>query len=415
MLALPFHAVPGIGSFQPSELFALPLLCLGLARLVSRGAPPGSAVDLGVLAWLLAVATASLISLARLGRLDALVARELGIACYLGALYLAVRAVSRELELERVAAAFVVSGALAAGLGLLGSVGNELGLQTALAFPAGTSYPYLGAASRARAFTATPNMLADLAGLALLLLVAGAARLPARARTAAAVVGALGFTATLSKTALALPAAALIARRLGRPPGTTRRARVPALAAWLACAVAYAASAHFVLVRGEAERARLEAGVFVSGPPFARWDLGGERWSVHATNYFFNKRASLTAIERSWPYGIGPGRQPVLAETLRREGLYPAHQWAGSPHSSYTGALAEMGLAGGLGLGAFVAALLIGTRRALRGPARPVAAAAAGFLAMLAIEALATDVMHFRQLAWVAALVATAQASEPGD
>jgi hypothetical protein len=68
------------------------------------------------------------------------------------------------------------------------------------------------------------------------------------------------------------------------------------------------------------------------------------------TNYFFNKRTSLIAVARTWPIGVGPGRQPALAGTLRREDFYPANLRLGTPHSSYLGAAAEAGLPGVLGL-----------------------------------------------------------------
>jgi hypothetical protein len=85
------------------------------------------------------------------------------------------------------------------------------------------------------------------------------------------------------------------------------------------------------------------------------------------------------------------------------------------PHSSYTGIPAELGLTGLLGFGILAASLLLGARRGLRAEQpSPLAIAAAGAMAAVSIETLATDVMHFRHYAWLAALVAAANSRQRG-
>lgn len=421
LLALPIHALRW-PSVQPAELLALPLLAWAGARLLGRQPRPEfSVVDKGVLAWTSAVFFAAGVHWLRTGALPAPVAREAAVSLYLACLYFAVRIACRATLVETALRAMVVSFGIAAVLGASGWLAAELGKGTPLAFAADTAYPYLGRAARATALSATPNMLAGLLGLALLLLAAGAVpALSRRARIAAALSSSLGLALTFSKTAIATAAGLIVVRALSRvaapapgPRGVARARYAVAAAACLLLALGYAALSHLVLLHDDRGRAQLEDAMFVAGPPLFALEVAGRRFEAYPTNYYFNKRASALAVARSWPWGIGPGRHPAFAGSLKGEGLYPQGQWLGVPHSSYTGALAELGLAGCLGLLGFLVALGRGIGRLLGRGQDPFAVAAAGFFVMLLIEASATDVMHYRHLFWMAALVAARLQSGP--
>lgn len=405
--------MPGLGPLQPAEVLALPLFALAAARLRERGAPTRGPADLGVLAWLIGVLAAALLHAGRGGGLAAAGAREVGAALYLASLYGVLRVLGCELPFGLVARGFVVSCSLAAALGAAGTLLAWLGVPTPLAFAPGSPYPYLGEAARARALTATPNMLASLLSLALVLLAAGVVSgLPRPVRAAAGALCATGVAATSSKTAVAL-LAALAAVRLASGGGVSRARRAGLTAALVLAAAAYAAGAHVVVLPAGAETETLRREMFVAGEPLARVEALGRRFELHRTNYWYNKRASLIAIEKSWPWGIGPGRHPGFAGELKAAGLYPEAQWLGVPHSTLTGVPAELGLAGTLGLAGFALGLAAGLRRAAPGDAtRP---AAAGGLTLLLVEALATDVMHFRHLFWLAALLGSAARAPSRD
>ena len=89
---------------------------------------------------------------------------------------------------------------------------------------------------------------------------------------------------------------------------------------------------------------------------------------------------------------------------------------ADAPHSTYTGTLAELGLPGALGLLIFAASGFRTLRERFAGGRRgtPLDVAAAGMTAAVLIEALATDVMHFRHYAWLVALFASGSSAEAG-
>lgn len=413
MVALPVHAIPGL-VVQPAELLALPLLPYAALRVLrDRPRLVWTSVDVGVLAWLAGVVTAGAVFLVRTGAWDAAVVRDLAVTFYLAVLYFAIRILAGEGTVEAAPDAMVVGASIASLLGAIGVAMSALGIDTPLTLTA--EYPYIGTTARARALTATPNMLASIQMLALLLLAARAAPLrgPGSRRLAAGVL-ATGLAFTYSKTTVALAAGLAVVWAL-RQRGTSRAVRLGMASAWLVAAAIFAVFSHYVLVCNAAQRGPLERAMFIAGEPWLRLDLVGRECGVHPTNYPFNKRASLIAIEWSWPWGIGPGRHPAFTQTLEREGLYPKTLWPGTPHCSYTGAVAELGLAGLVGLVAFLVGLMMGVRDALRGEStRPLGVAAAAALAALLIEAIATDVMHFRHYTWLAALVGSATARSRG-
>ncbi|HET7291180.1 MAG TPA: hypothetical protein VFM88_02020, partial [Vicinamibacteria bacterium] len=210
----------------------------------------------------------------------------------------------------------------------------------------------------------------------------------------------VALAATFSRSWFALGAGWLIARALLERPRRVWRLGLSA-----ALVLAYVAVSHVGLVWSEKDRRALR--LHVGGPPLACLGSDGGAPCVYATVYRFTKAASLEAIARTWPWGVGPGRQPEFEAQLKTEGLYPGDMPAYRPHSSYTGVPAEYGAAGLVGLVVFGAGVVVTTRSLLRrgGEERVFAARAAGALAMIAIEALTTDVMHFRHLFWLVAVV----------
>jgi hypothetical protein len=413
LFALPFHHLSprGFGAaLQPAEIAALPLVVYG-ALLWARGRRVrSSVVDVGVVAWFIGVLIAVVAFFVRVRGVDTVVLRELLVSIYLVALYFAIRVSASEPALRRFPALFVASATIAAALGILGFGLAVAGVDTSLAFPAGTPYPYLGTTARAQALTSTPGMLASILMFALLL-VAGAWKARPWVRLTAASVVALGLLLTFSKTILCLLAGLIAVAYVMRRRHDPARRGLPlagVAVAPLLLAATYFALSHFVILRESANRTNLERGMFVSEEPLARISFGSGRYVVLRTNYFFNKRTSLIAVRQTWPIGVGPGRQPAFAGALRRDGLYPVNLWLGAPHSTYLGAAAEGGLPGVLGLAAFLGALTVGV---LRLTARDdlvsgFSAAAAGALVALLIEGLSTDVMHFRHYWWLAAVVA---------
>ena len=128
--------------------------------------------------------------------------------------------------------------------------------------------------------------------------------------------------------------------------------------------------------------------VFTSG----RTIYSGSDYVVAETNYTANKRAALLiGSEHPW-LGVGPGRYSYHTEALVGDGHYPAHLVGFDPHSAWTGAFAETGLLGLLGLIVLVTSLIHYRPEQWTVPAV--------LLFLFLIASVFKDVMNFRGL-WV--------------
>jgi hypothetical protein len=410
LLALPVHdvALPGLRGIQPAEIAAVPLLVYAAFAWVRGSRPRPSVVDFGVAAWVAGLLIAAALSLPSRGA-DPAMLREVIVTLYLAALYGAVRVTSSGVTLPRFPLLFGLAAGIAALLGLVGFGLSVAGIGSPLASSSTSLFPYLGSAARALALTTTANMLASILMLGTLL-VLFAWEGPRWLRLVLGPVLVLGLAVTLSKTILSfgagLAVATCVLRR--RNPRRSRLPLIAAVAAVAALASAHVTLTHFLVVPASSDRAILEEDMLIAGDPVGSFSLGAERYEVLRTNYFFSKRTGLVAVQRTWPVGLGPGGQPAFVDELMQEGLHPDNLWHAAPHSTYLGAAAEAGLAGLLGLLGFLAAMVVATRRILASASLPrgLAAAAAGALVALLIEAVSTDVMNFRHYWWLAAVLA---------
>lgn len=140
----------------------------------------------------------------------------------------------------------------------------------------------------------------------------------------------------------------------------------------------------------------LEGVVFNSG----RVALRGESWQLTETSYTAIKRACVRAsLENPW-LGIGPDQLEHWLPRAKEAGLYPAHLPDYTPHSTWFGAVAEVGWAGLAG----VALLVFGAARMVRDGLRradDVDLALLGFCVAFFIGGMAMDLLHLR-FVWLA-------------
>jgi len=421
LLALPFQrlwVLPWFGvKFQLPEIVFFGL-ATAAAVLWMRGRVQSrfAVADAAALAWLGANLLALAWSSEPQGRAG--LVETLG-ACYVVSLYGLVRLTATPQLLDRFGAWFAYSAAVAAALGLAGSLASYAGVANPLAtIVALTPVPYVGDAARARAFTAGPQMLASILVMAIPLLVAARMQHGWRHRDRALVLLlVLGLAATFSKTALCLAAALSVMWALApRPPARLWRPRVrvwAAFAVWLIVAFVFGLGSHVLVVR-EAAVPSSRVAQLVGGSPLASFRWRGEPWVVMPTSYLFNKQASLKAIAHSWPAGVGPAGQPAFTARLQRDGQFPATIGFITPHSTYLGTVAELGAAG---LAAILSILIAGgvtIKRWLDQPAggRWQAAACAGVGAAFLIEATSTDLLNCRHYWFLLAVLAARQAFE---
>ncbi|MDO8835562.1 MAG: hypothetical protein Q7V01_08190, partial [Vicinamibacterales bacterium] len=221
----------------------------------------------------------------------------------------------------------------------------------------------------------------------------------------------LGLGATVSKTGLCLAAALAVMCASATPAGhhAARRPRpwVWAAAVWVCVTVGFTLGSHVMALR-EAQVPAMTAAQLVGGSPLVSCRWRGEAWVVMPTTYLFNKEASLQAIGRSWPAGVGPAGQPAFTAGLQGDRRFPATISLTTPHSTYLGAVAQLGAAG---LAALLLIIVAGVRTIRRWLAevpdrRWDAAAYAGIGAAFLIEAISTDLLNGRHYWFLFAVLA---------
>ena len=416
LLVLPFQRVwvlPWLGlKLQPPEVVFLGLAAAA-AVMWRRGRVRWryTFADAAAAAWLVANLLAFTWSSEPHGR-DGLI-ETLG-AAYLVSLYVAVRLTATPQVLDRFGEWFGYSAAAAAALGIAGSLASYAGLPNRLSTVALTPVPYLGHAARAQAFTTGPQMLASILLMAVPMFVASRMTRGWRRRDRALVVLlVLGLGATVSKTGMCLAAALSVMwalageTRQGQQPRRSRARVWVAVATWLTVAFVFALGSHVMVLR-QAAVLPMSSAQLVGGNPLASFRWGNEAWVVMPTTYLFNKQASLQAIGRSWPVGVGPAGQPAFTSKLQREGRFPSTIWLITPHSTYLGTVAELGAAGLVALLIILIAGGMAINRLLAGAARLrwEAAAYAGVGAAFLIEAISTDLLNCRHYWFLLAVMA---------
>jgi hypothetical protein len=416
LFVLPFQRVwvlPGLGiKLQPPEVVFVGLATVSAAMWM-RGRVQWrfALADAAAVAWPVAKLLAFVWSSRPQGR-DALI-ETLG-AAYLASLYAAVRLTATPPLLNRFGEWFGYSAAVAAALGITGSLASYAGLPNQLATVALMPVPYLGHAARAQAFTAGPQMLASILVMAVLLFVADRMKRGWKPRDRVlALLLVLGLGATVSKTGMCLAAAVSVmwasaGQNQEGPRSRRSRARVwGAVAISLIVTFVFTLGSH-VLVLRETAVPSMSTTQLVGGRPLASFRWRDEVWVVMPTTYVFNKQASLEAIRRSWPAGLGPAGQPAFTAGLQREGRFPSTIWFITPHSTYLGTVAELGAAGLAALllillaGAMTINRLLADSASLRWEAAAYAGAGVAFL----IEAISTDVLNYRHYWFLLAVMA---------
>lgn len=262
------------------------------------------------------------------------------------------------------------------GLIVSGLVGNGLALLAY--FP---QYPYFGEVYRLRGPATVYGMMYMLLLPGLLIGYADW-RWRGGALWVVAIIALAGLL-TLGKENVLFPIGVLLLEAL-RIRSTRRRLLLRGAAAGLAVFLLLAT--HFLVVRNDSP---LLNTAFISGGPALT--LGD--FTVVGTNYSANKRAAWHIGVGHPAIGVGPGLFSQYTETLVAEGKYPSNFGRFDPHSAWTGAFAETGLFGLLGLLLLVIALW-------HLPPGDRSGVAAVLLLLFLLASIFKDVMNFRGL-WV--------------
>ena len=405
VLSIPFQrlwTLPVVGdTLQLPEVLFIPLLLCAVHRALRLRSWHWNLVDRAVVLWPLLHGVAAVLH----GLTPAVLVDSVG-AIYLATLYFALRVILIDEPASSVPTWLVASAVIQSLLGIAGWVTAVCcDITTPLALPSTTIYPYLGAVARAQVFSATPNMLASILMVGILLYAADRVmtRAPLGMRLPTLVVG---FAVTFSKTVVCLLAGLAVIYWLARRSGAPERAAPPRLGlltTLVLCVVVYVAGTHLLVATTvpSTVAALSDAGLVQSDPVWTV-RVAGRTYGIYATNYLYNKRASVLAFVDTQGLGVGPGNYNQFVGTLQNQGRHPVTFPRRDPHSTYFGVAATLGI-----LGLAVTLLLwgaVGTRLhrlyAVGAPYRPLIIGLAGTFTAVALEAVATDVMNFRHY-WV--------------
>ncbi|XCN75218.1 MAG: hypothetical protein Q3M24_10955 [Candidatus Electrothrix aestuarii] len=415
LLTIPFQRlwyIPQLGyKLQLAELIFLPFLLSAsrnIKKLLSKDA--WRELDILVLLWPLVNVIPYLHN--RSIHLNII---ELIGTVYLVLLYFLIRlAIDRSL-LVQFHKVMVLTATIAASLGIIGwLLYTLLDIRTPLVLT--RPYPYLGEIAQARAFTATPNMLASFLSIGLIFHISSLLTLK-KQKTFSAIgillILAGGFFLTFSKTVVCLFAGIAVTHHFhaNKKKQTTWNSKKLLILFVILCALIHILGTHCILTpMNEEKTAPLRRLSYISNEPLYIFPILDKPYALYLTNYFHNKHSSLIALMQSKGWGIGPGNYNNFIAKLQQQGLHPPNFPRWDPHSTYFGTLAELGFIGLLeilGLWLCIGYLIVkilhtpshNPRMVLLGPAL------AGIFAAVTIEAMSTDIMNFRQYWWLLAIV----------
>ena len=402
--AIPFHRVLALPSvlvrIQPPEIVFIPLLataCTNVKQLLRRSF--WHFLDIVVVLW----PALQLIPCIHDGVNRNNLTETAG-ALYLVALYFSIRLLTSRTLLDSFSRIFVSSATLAALLGIVGwSLLVLFDIETPLVRV--YYYPYVAQDFvRARAFAATATMLSNILMVGIIFHTSTClAKKSFRGRALVVLVILVGgFCLTFSKTVACLLAGLAVTYATARTEVLRKRkAKIALCCMVLACLLIYIVGTHVIFIGDDPNKvsALVEANYIT---PAALWTftLGDTTYGAYPTNYLYNKRASLLAFTRSDMWGVGGGGDyNAFVGELQAQGEHPDNFGQYDPHSTYFGALAELGIVGLLGV-----LLIWGTVGVIifsrLGRDRKLCAlncALAGAFVAIIIQAVSTDVMNFRQ------------------
>lgn len=412
--AIPFQRLwdlPYVGhQFQLPEIIFLPFLANALPklnRMVSRSF--WGILDIVVLLW----PFVKLVPCIHNGIVQKNILDIAG-AVYLVTLYFLIRLLVDRDFLKQTPVMLSFSALVAGVLGGIGwSLSMFLDIHTKLTWPATIPYPYLGYIARAQAFTASPNMLAGILQIGIIFQYALFLSAPPKKRKTPwmLVILLACFVLTFSKTIMCLLAGLIVTTFIHyakAKPQTWGRSRCVFISGLvLFCIAAYTFGAHVVISEKNPEKlAGFYEKSYISKEALWSFDFHKKEYGIYPTNYLHNKLSSLRAVIDSRGWGVGPGGYNSYIGTLQQQGKHPAEfpQW--DPHSTYFGIAAELGMLGLVELLCIwgFAARIILTQLRHRTQFDPLVTGLAGIFIAIAIEAIGTDIMNFRQYWWLLAI-----------
>jgi hypothetical protein len=417
LVVMPIHALwdlPLVGKkFQPPEIVFLLLFFVAVPYILrNRQRLWFSPVDIGVLVWLGVNIFSGLLS-----GLSVPIAFELIGTLYLTLLYFTIRLTVSEQWLKKFPDFMALTATIAALLGITGWCLKAAGIQTVLVdfqtlngMPHNV-YPILGnIVGRAKALTAGNNLLAHILMVGIFIKVADCWHKKEFSRINLLSLGIMliGFLLTFSKAGIILLIGLVLVWYFSTGQGVKLYGRILTWVVVFVLFLLYNLITFFHPVRNNDPNIKALTGIFYArDTPIAT--VGS--FDIMLTKYWIHNRVSLMAFEESFLLGIGPGEYRFFFQRLGMEGLVvfrPGEKASQArPHSTYLGALAQLGVPGVLAILLLWGLLGYGCYQIFQ--VKEFRGMAIGFSVSFfstAISATAIDIMNFRHLWWLIAIFA---------
>ncbi len=258
--------------------------------------------------------------------------------------------------------------------------------------------PGTGYLLRAEAFTASPNMLASFLSFCLLCRFS---RILYRKKQGFRLdwldLGLLlALASTFSKSIMIFAAACLVLSGM-YSGGRAARATFFYSGA-LVLALAYVFGTNFLVVKkGGIVQEEIWQQTYFSGHLVKET----EGYQLYETTHMALKRNALDAFRQDRLWGIGGGNFPAFLKKQQERGRYPSGLPVYDPHSTYLGVLAEYGM---IGFSLFILFWIKAgyfswkERLAWKGEEGALITGVTAFFMMLAVEAMAMDILNLRHL-----------------
>jgi len=391
--------------FQPPELIFLLLFALAIVYIRRNYHKLWfGPIDVGVLVWL----GVNILSGVQAGLYSRISLELLGVL-YLTLLYFTIRITIGKHLLKNFANYITITAVIAASLGTIGWCLNAAGFFNILVDTI-DAYPILGdIGGRAKAFTAGCNMLAHILMVSILIKVADALHNNEFSRRDFVVIGIMliGFVLTFSKIVLILPIGLILVWYLSSKRNKNLFLRT------LIWAVSLLLIILFILItvlhpihKNDQNTEKLAVMFYASEKPV----FTAGSFNFLLTSYAIGYQIGLIAFEKSFLWGVGPGEYQPFAYQAQKDGVkyksdnkpHPV-----DPHSTYIGAIAELGVLGAFSILFLWYLIGRGCYEALQVKEyRGLAVGLSASFVTTAIHAYCIDIMNFRHLWWLFAITA---------
>ena len=291
---------------------------------------------------------------------------------------------------------FIICGLVASLSGISGWVLTRLGIETILAMPANIYYPYLGFIGRATGWMVSPNMLFNLLGVCFLLYLPAFIDLRHKKikHYLVLIILAAGILFTFSKSILLLILCTLFIIYFKYHLSPSFKFSIASLSVLLF--IIFIAGTHILIRKNDTvDWSQRKEKAYTEADPFRQF--GNHK--LYYTNYAVNHKTALKAGLENPLLGLGPGMYNEYVGHLKKDGLYPLNFINFDPHSTYLGALAELGFFG-FGALLFLSLQIILILRSNKTFSHTIIIGLSACFLFMALEAINMDIINFRHL-WI--------------